>query len=336
MKLQRREKILGAVAGGLTLLLAVWFLFFSGGSLSYGRLCARRDQLAPEVAKKERAVKAAAVAARRLAEWQRRALPSDVAEARVQYQAWLRELVDRLRFQQPTIESTGVETRPQTYSLLKFKVHGRTDRAKFTEFLHEFYSAGHLHQIRMMDISRVPNSTDLEVSIDVEALSLPDADRKNKLTEDPGKSLRLVQLVDYSKTIVKRDLFAPFRPVEKHEPPDAAKSTFVTAILAVDGRGEVWLVDRTTGKDRKLHVGEQLEVGSLRGTVKSIGTHDLVVDVGGRLRRYRSGDNLGSGGDSPRGGDRFRGGGEHFGRGGGDHFRHGGDNLRGGEEMRKP
>lgn len=295
MKLQRREKILAAVAAGLMLLLAVWFLFVSGGSLSHGQLRTRRDQLALDVAKKESNVKAAAVAARRLAEWQRRALPSDVAEARVCYQAWLRALADRLEFKQPTIESTGVESKPKTFSLLKYKVHGRTNLAKLTEFLYEFYAAGHLHQIRLIDVNAVPNSPDLDVNIDVEAMSLPAADRKSKLTEERGKALRLNNLSDYIQAIAKRNLLGPFRP----QGPDATELTFVTAILAVDGRGEVWLVNRTTHQDWKLHEGEQFQVSALRGTVKSIGAHDIVVDVDGRLRRYRSGDNL-------RGGEEMR------------------------------
>jgi len=300
MTLQRREKILAAAAGGLILLLAVWLLFFSGGNLSYGRLCAHRDQLALDVAKKEKRVKAAAVAAKRLARWQRLALPSDTADARVRYQAWLRELADRLKFQKPTIESAGVESRPQTYTLLKFRVHGRTSLSKLMEFLYEFYSAGHLHQIRLMDVKTVPNSIDLEVGIDVEAMSLPGADRKNTLTEEHGKKLRLAKLSDYDKTIVERNLFGPFRPVGSGPPPpDAAKTTFVTAILAVDGRGEVWLVDRSTGKDWKLHEGDRLDVGSIQGTIKSIGTHDIVLDSDGRLHRYHFGDNLTGGEELP-------------------------------------
>jgi hypothetical protein len=295
MKLQRREIILAAAAGGLTLVLAVWFLFFSGRSLSYGQLSDRRDQLLLEVAKKQRDVKAAEIAVRRLAEWRRRALPSDVAEARVQYQAWLRELADRFEFRQPSIEPTGLEPRPQTSTLLKFTVHGRTDLAKLTEFLYEFYRAGHLHQIRLIDVSSVPKSTDLNVNIDVEALSLPGADRKNKLTEVQNKTLPSAELSVYKNAIVKRNLFAPFRPAGD-QPPDAAQTTFVTAILAVDGVSEVWLVDRTTGKDWKLHAGERLEVGSIKGTVTSIGTHDIVVDIGGRPRRYHTGDNLRGGG----------------------------------------
>jgi hypothetical protein len=298
MKLQRREKILAAVVGGLALLWAGWFLFFSGGSLSYGRLSARRDQLADEVSKKEGEVRAAAAAAKRLVEWQHRALPSDVTDARANYQTWLRELVDRLQFQKPTVESAGGESRANTFTLMKFRVHGRTNLQKLVEFLYEFYSAGHLHQIRLLDLSAVPNSADLEVNADVEAMSLPGADRKSELTAAQGKSLRLSKPADYSKTIVGRNLFGPFR--SPLAPPDAAKSTFVTAILTVDGRGEVWLVDRTTGKDWKLHEGEQFRVGMLEGSVKAVGTRDVTIDLGGRLRRYHYGDSLG-GGDEMRG-----------------------------------
>jgi hypothetical protein len=261
MTLQRREKILAAVAGGLMLLLGFWFLFFSGGSLSYGQLCARRDQLTLELAKKESSVKAAAAAAQRLAEWQRRALPSDVAEARMKYQGWLRELADRLKFQQATIESTGVEVKPKSYTLLRYKIHGRTQLGPLTEFLHAFYSAGHLHQIRLIDVTPVPNGPELDVNI---------------------------KLSDYSQAIAARNLLGPARP----EGPDAASLTFVTAILVVDGRGEAWLVNRMTGQDWKLHEGDQFEVAAIRGTVKSVGHHDIVIEVDGRSRRFHSGENM--------------------------------------------
>lgn len=297
MTLQRREKILAGVAGGLMLALAVWYLFFSGGSMSYTQLIAYRDQLTLDVAKKEHEVRAAAKAAKRLAEWQHCALPADVAEARVQYQAWLRELADRLEFKQPTVDATGVESKPDVSSLLKFKVYGRTNMAKLTEFLFEFYSAGHLHQIRLIDVSAVPNSPEINVSIDVEAMSLPGADRKNKLTAERGKKLGKGKLSDYTDVIVKRDLLSPFRPMGM--PPDMAQTTFITAIVAWEGRGEVWLVDRTSGKDWKLHEGEPVAVGMFRGIVKSIGANDAVIEADGKARRYRSGDNL-------RGGEEIR------------------------------
>jgi hypothetical protein len=289
MKLQRREKILAWVAGGLTVLTVFWLLLFSGGS-SYDELSVRRDQRALEVEKKQKELDAATVAARRLAEWRRRALPSDVTDAGMNYQAWLRELADRLQFQQAKVESAGVESRSKTFTLLKYTVHGHTNLAKLTEFLYEFYSAGHLHQIRLIDVAAVSNSPDLDVRIDVEAMSLPDADRKSKLTAERGKTLGSKKPADYSEAMVKRNMFSPPRPTPS--PPDAAASTFVTAILAVEGRGEVWLVNRGTSQDWQLHEGEQFNLQATQATVKSIGKQDVVIEIDGRPCRFHTGDSL--------------------------------------------
>jgi len=308
MNWQRREKMLAALAGGLTLLLATWLLFFSGDPRSYGDLEAARDRLAAEVGAKENRMQAASKASLRLVDWQRRALPSDTSHAGSLYQSWLRQLADRLQFHQLHVDSGRVQSRHNTFTLFTFTLQGHASLAKLVEFLFEFYSAGNLHQIRHIDMKPVENAPELDVNIIIEALSLPGADRKRQLTEQRGKTLRLAKLADYNKVIVERNLLGPYSPVSL---PDAAQTTFVTAILEVDGRAEVWLVDRTTGKDWKLHQGEGLPMESFHGSVKSIGTSDVTIDFGGRTHRYRCGDNLRAGSDSLRGG---------------------GDDLRAGEE----
>lgn len=288
MKLQRREKILAAILGALVLLLAAWLLLFSGDARSTSELEAARRRLAAEVDKKEARIQTATHLARRLAEWQRRALPSDPAHARSLYQSWLRQLADRLKFRKLNVDSSGGQPRRDKSTLLSFTLHGRAALPKLVEFLHEFHSAGHLHQIRRMDIKPVENSPELDVRVSVEALSLPGADRKNELTKEHGKTLRLAKLSDYSTAIVARNLLGP----PPGQPPDMAQTTFVTAILAADGRGEVWLVDKTSGKKWKLHEGERVQVGSLQGSVQSIGVRDVTLDLGGRVCRYHCGDNL--------------------------------------------
>ena len=297
MNWQRREKILAAVAGGLALLLAVWLLFFSGDPRSYADLEAARERLAAEVGAKENRMQAAGKAALRLADWQRRALPADTSHARSLYQSWLRQLADRLQFHQLNVDSSGGQSRRNTFTLFTFTLRGHASLSKLVEFLFEFYSAGNLHQIRRIDVKPVENAPELDVNITIEAMSLPGADRKRQLTERRGKTLRLAKLADYNKVIVERNLLGPFSPGGAL--PDAAKTTFVTAILEVDGRAEVWLVDRTTGKDWKLHEGESLPMESLHGSVKAIGTNDVTIDLGGRIHRYRCGDNL-------RGGEEMR------------------------------
>jgi hypothetical protein len=302
MKLQRREKILAAVTAGLVALSAGWILFFSGGSLSYAELSRQRDDLVTQVNRKEMAVKKAAQAARRLAEWQHRALPSDATDARALYQTWLRELAERFQFHQLNVDASasGQQSQRNTFTLFAFTLHGRTNLVKLVEFLYAFSSAGHLHQIRSIDVKPVENSPELDVSLTVEAMSLPGADRTNKLTTAQNKTLPRAKLADYSKTIVGRNVFGPFRPAGNAMGmgADAAQTTFVTAIVGGD-RGEVWLIERTSGRDWKLHEGEHLQAGSLQGTIKTIGTSDVTIDVDGHLRRYRCGDQL-------RGGEEVR------------------------------
>ena len=300
MKLQRREKILVAVAVGLVALSAAWVLFFAGGSRSYAELSARRDQLVMQVNKKEMNVKMAAIAARRLAEWQHCALPSDATDARALYQTWLRELAERFQFRQLNVNASGQQSQRNTFTLFAFTLHGRTSLAKLVEFLYAFSSAGHLHQIRSIDVKPVENPPELDVSLTVEAMSLPGADRTNKLTTMQNKTLHRAKLSEYSEKIVGRNVFGPVRAAGNslETAADAAQTTFVTAILGGDG-GEVWLIERTTGKDWKLHEGEHLQAGSLQGTVKAIGTHDVTIDLGGHLRRYRCGDHLRGGEEVP-------------------------------------
>jgi len=302
MKFNRREKILAALAGTAVLLLA-GRLLWGGDSRSLGQLRADRDRLAAEVEKKEARVQAVRRTAAQLTEWQRRALPADAAHGRSLYQNWLRALADRVGFRQLNIDSSEGQSRRNAFTLFTFTVRGRGELGRLTEFLYDFYAAGHLHQIRRLDVKPVEGSTDLDLTLSVEAISLPGADRKDRLSPEPGKRLKLAKLADYRDPIVGRNLFAVHTPraevasVPQAKPVDPAEFAFVTAILEADGRSQVWVVDRTAGKTLRLHEGEAIEVGSVHGRIKTIGRRDVVLEVQGRQRRLTSGDNLRGGVD---------------------------------------
>jgi hypothetical protein len=294
VKLQRREKILAAILGGIVALVVVWLLLFTGDSRSTAQLEDMRDKLTDELSKKEARVKLATKASGRLAQWQRRALPSDAAHARTLYLSWLRQLAVDSQFQKSTINPGGNPTlRRNAPTIFTFILSGQTSLPKLVEFFHKFHSAGHLQQIRRVDVKPVENSTDLDVTITIEAMSLLDADRKDQLTKEPGKSLRLAKLEEYSKMLVERNLFSAFQPAgAPASPPDMAQTTFVTGLVAVDGRGEVWLLDKTSNKDWSLHEGEPIKIGTIEGTVKSIGPDAVTIEVGGKPRTLRKGDPL--------------------------------------------
>jgi hypothetical protein len=300
MTWQRREKVLASVAGGLVALLAVWFLLFGGDSRTSAQL---RDRLRDEVAAKQQRLAAAERDAKRLAQWQRSALPSDNVVARSRYQNWLRGLANRVGFRQLNIESKEVETRRDMFTRMSFSLHGHVALADLARFLYDFYSAGHLQQIRQMDIKPLENARELDVNLTVEALSLPGADRKDQLTKESGTGLRLASLDDYRDPITKRNLFAPYvAPPPSHAGTAAAKSdnqvdvaqyAFVTGFTEVDGVRQVWIQDRVAGKLWRLNEGESFQVGRLRGTVRKItATSNVVVEFDGHRRRLRDGENL--------------------------------------------
>ena len=63
-----------------------------------------------------------------------------------------------------------------------------------------------------MTMKPVEHAGELDVTVTIEALSLPNADRKDQLCKEKGTGLRLAKVDDYRDPIVKRNLFAPYTP----------------------------------------------------------------------------------------------------------------------------
>jgi hypothetical protein len=86
------------------------------------------------------------------------------------------------------------------------------------------------------------------------------------------------------------------RPQNAPPPPaifDIASATILTALLDVDGQGEVWLHVRVpTGQIVTLHQGDQFEIGSMKGTVSEIGEYDFCFDFEGKRRKLGKGEFL--------------------------------------------
>lgn len=73
---------------------------------------------------------------------------------------------------------------------------------------------------------------------------------------------------------------------------DRAKFTVLAAVIDVSGEGEVWLHNRPDGKMLKLRVGDEFEVGSVKGTVESIGEKEFTFVSAGKLRKLGQGEML--------------------------------------------
>ncbi len=285
---QHREKILVA-------LFVLLLLVFGGDRVvSYlqGPLQARRstaERLANEIEKRAARLAQARKAAKELASWEQRSLPSDPVAARSAYQAWLLDLVNRLELVNPNVSSGEPALRGGMYYTVNFSLQAAGTLEQWTQFLFEFYRAGYLHQIRSIGFTPVGKKGQIILSLAIEALALPGADRSDGLPEETSDRLAFEKLEDY-RVIAERNLFGPGGSVD---PTDHA---YLTAINHVNGQPEAWFTLRTeTDPDRsllKVRVGTPLKVGQFHATVVEIDREDVILEAAGQRWILAIGESL--------------------------------------------
>jgi hypothetical protein len=255
--------------------------------------------------KAEAKIRAGNLAERHMRDWQARSLPTNAEKGRADYLSWLTSLASKhLKNASVTRESVlpdksaGKDKSKLLDEKYRFHIKATSDLqlAGVTKFLYDFYSANHLQVIR--NLSLIPDKEKLTVSIDIEAMMMPAAQRKDDLLKEGLSKLALGDSSAYQKIIGGRDLFEPYKEKEvvaKGPPPqapfDIAKYTKVTAIKSVDGEPEMDVNVRTTGQQfRSLKVGDEFQVGdnSNKSTYKvlEIGAYDAVLLVDGKDRKH--------------------------------------------------
>jgi hypothetical protein len=306
MTLSKREKVLAVCVG----FVAVFF----GGRVLWGVVAGpildRRDILSgieKQIDEKDELLQEAKAAEARMADWRKtRSLPGNVLEAQSQYWNWLLGLAKE-NFPGLKLEmakkvdakaAASAKGKAVSYNALTYNLKGQGSLSNLIQFLYKFYSVGYLHQVRTLNINPVPKSTDLTVTMQVEALSLPGAEAKEKL--DLPKRPLAVELAAYTKDIVDRK---PFSPPERPKPPpppgddnpppprpafDITKFTQVTGIVVGrDGQPEVMIKAHTLGKEFRLHQGDPLIVGQFKATIGQVGDRDVEILIAGRTDPVR-------------------------------------------------
>jgi len=246
--------------------------------------------------------------AEQLAGWESRSLPSNPEMARSLYQAWLFELLKHVGLSGPSVDAGEPANRRGLYESLAFTVRCRGTLEQLTQFLFEFYRAGHLHQIRSLSITPIGKMGELDLAISIDALILPTADREDRLSEAVSDRLAFDKLDDYH-VIAQRNLFGLANAA------DPADHTYLTAINYVDGVPEAWFSVQTgdkiarvstagspgsappeAGKEQtgtlRLHKGETFRVGQFQGTVVEIDGDDVVLDSANQRWLLTVGENL--------------------------------------------
>jgi hypothetical protein len=325
--LKKREKILLGVTAAIVLLAALYFVqSMTGGqsSLSTAELRRLRTDKTKELEQKRLVVGRVPQYRAKMAAWEDRSLPTQADVAGASYQQWLRALGVELKLRNTSIVLGAAHTRKGVYTPFPFRIECVATLDQVTRFLHAFYSAPHLHQIRLMSLEPLEEPNDFKVSIAIEAVALPTAKRPTTLAEGKAERLAHGALDEYLKTIVHRRMegdrvvtnasgvFTPYSPpppppvarrdtpppprrVDPPPPPafDHTKQTFLNAIVSVDGQPKIWLEVRTLGKKFELGVGEKFEIGKVRGSVRQVYGHEAEIELDGKSRRVTVGSSLG-------------------------------------------
>jgi Tfp pilus assembly protein PilO len=301
--MQKREKMLAAVVASLVVLLVCYSLV--GRVLD--AFSSRRTQISTLKAalhEKQNQEKNGQQAARQLAEWEHRSLPSNQAMARTLYQTWLVQATDRVKLKNANIDPGRGSDHRKIYFSLPFTLQARGSLDQVVAFLHEFYSANHLHQLRSASIKPVQNSTDLDLNFSIEALVLPGADRRDELNEEKSDRLKLATLDAYKQKITTRNLFAQYTPpvpktIVSTQPSttprpsfDPAKFAVLTAILEVGDGPQAWVSVKTSGEVIRLREGDKVSVGQFNGTVTRINVSDIEIEAEGKRRQLALGKSL--------------------------------------------
>src|SRR5262245_34620666 len=153
--------------------------------------------------------KQAEIAIQRQKENESRSLPRDVATARTRYQDWLFKRLAEAGFKPPhDVTAKPIDPRGDLRRLpFDVKVRGTLDQ--FIRFLYGFYHADHLHQIRRLIVTRVEKTTEIELDIGIEALSLPEAARQSDLNTADSRVLKKSDLQAYLSLIKNRNVIGP-------------------------------------------------------------------------------------------------------------------------------
>jgi hypothetical protein len=313
-----REKMLVALVAGVVLLF--------GAKFAYDQIAGMFDENDKAVAdinkkidKSSADIAAGKKAAQRIAEWERRSLPSDRVQAPVKYNDWLVQLVSKHGFRGKDVHPVGMvglatNTAALGYEKFGFEVKGLTDITckPLVDFLYEFYASNQLHKIKTLEF-RPTSDSQLEVTMTVEAMLLPGATgsdgkpRREKLSDVPPKTLTLGNVAAYEKSIAGRNFFKAYEPPvvvdtsrgRTNPPPntsppfDYAKYTKLTGIVTENDVPEIFVSVQPTGdKFNGLKVGDEFTVGGVTYKVASIGTRNAVLTTEGKRKQIEFGGTL--------------------------------------------
>ncbi len=280
-----RQYFLGTIFAALV-------LFFGGDWLlqvvvrdPLQRAKAQTKQLRENIRRKKADLKQIRAEQEQIAVWETQSLPANAPLARSLYQAWLVQLVKHVGLVKPNVDSGEPVNHKDLYRMLSFTVRGDGTLEQATQLLFEFYRAGHLHQIRSLELTPSAEARQFSISLAIEALALPDIKRQDELGSAHGDRLISNKLADY-QIIARRNVFG------SGTDPDVLAYTRLTGVTYSRGRPQAWFSVDLRGETLQKTVGEVLEIGTFRGTILDIQDEDVILDIDGQHRLLTIGEPL--------------------------------------------
>jgi hypothetical protein len=207
--MNRREKILAVALGIMAALTVAWYLSMR----VVGAFQSRRNAiegLQQEIERKEAVIRSGQQAAARIAEMEARSLPPASDKARSLYQAWLIDLAVRdVGLQNVNLRANETTKVGDVYEAHRFVLNCDGNIEQLVKLLHAFYQRDMMHRIDLLRVQPVDGSKLMQLTLAVQAVSLPGA--PDRIVLPDGKSSRLAygELAAYTDKIVGRNLFAP-------------------------------------------------------------------------------------------------------------------------------
>lgn len=205
-----REKLLMTVVGLLMLVMVGYYVVSSvAGAVNErrNRLMAAEKKLTDQ----KNTIKAGANAARQFAQLQTRSLPADREKAQSLYQRWLLELLTDIGIDVQSVRPSDRRISGIYFDRVNFEVDGEASLEQAIEFLHRFYSSNDLHRIQQISLrpaQKNRNSRQLDLSISIETMILPD-NKRETVGDLASDRMGDATLQDYATAILGRNIFSP-------------------------------------------------------------------------------------------------------------------------------
>ncbi|MEO0529871.1 MAG: hypothetical protein AAF266_04750 [Planctomycetota bacterium] len=310
----QREKVLAGAIVGLLLLWAGW-RGLSSYTEGYDDRVAELSRLDDELFDEQMEARRARRALGRLERFQEQSLPKDPEVARSAYSAWLVESIQQAGLELASVKWASTRRYEEAATALTFTVNASGTPKSVASWLDAYYRLDALHQLTNLQLRPSDeDGDDWSLAVTTTALIVAGTQREEGLPAamPDTERLRLASADAYADSLAGRNVFARYtppppprpekpkvasKPAEKKKPSpppfDDAEHAQLTGIVETGTQLEAWVRVRTTGETLRLHAGDLLEVGLLKGTVQAVLPREMVVEGDdGQTWRAALGDKL--------------------------------------------